>query len=472
MALQKKPPVVTIMGHVDHGKTTLLDFIRKTKLAAKEVGEITQSIGAYRISVNNQKITFIDTPGHEAFSKMRCRGAKIADLVILVVAANDGVMQQTKESIKIIQEANVPFIVAINKIDLPGVSVEQIKNQLSEAQVFVEGYGGSVVAVPISAKTGAGVDQLLEMILLTAELQDLKADPQGDFEAYVIESKADKFCGSLVDLVVQNGSIKKGDEIQIDGITAKVKMLRDEWGKVKETALPSDPVQVLGFSCLPKVGSKATAAGSVQSLSLEKEASVEKSSEENKKTLKIILKADVSGSLEAIFGCLPKEIEVVEKSSGEISQSDIMLAKTLGAEIYGFNVQTPAQVVKLAETEKVSVKSYRIIYDLLKDLEERLKTPPKDQKNYTVLGRAEILAIFEMKGEKIAGGRVIEGKINKNSTVIVERGGIELGRAKIVSLKEQKQDINSVVAPSEFGAILSGKLDFKEGDVLISVILE
>lgn len=462
MSLQKKPPVVTIMGHVDHGKTTLLDFIRKTKLASKEFGEITQSIGAYQISIGNQKITFIDTPGHKAFSQMRCRGAQAADLIVLVVAANDGVMQQTKESIEIIKEAKIPFIVAINKIDLPEASVEPIKKQLSESQVFVEGYGGDVVTVPISAKTGEGVDQLLEMILLTAELQDLKADPQGIFEACVIESRADKFCGPLIDLIVKNGSLKKGDSIQIDGTIAKVKMLRDEWGKIKEIALPSDPVQVLGFSCLPKAGTKA----------LEKEAPAEKNSEENKKTLKIILKADVLGSLEAIFGCLPKEIEVVEKSSGEITQSDIMLAKTLRAEIYGFNTPISTNIVKLAETEKVSVKSYRIIYDLLKDLEERLKAPAKDQKNYTVLGKAEILAIFEMKGEKIAGGRVLEGKINKNSPVVVEREGVELGRVKIVSLKEQKQDINEAAAPSEFGAILTGKLDFREGDMLLSVSLE
>ncbi len=226
MALQKKPPVVTIMGHVDHGKTTLLDFIRKTKLAAKEVGEITQTIGAYQIEFEDRKITFIDTPGHEVFREMRSRGARVADLVVLVVAANDGVMPQTKESIKIIQEAGVPFLVAINKIDLPDAMMEKIKTQLSEVEVFVEGYGGKIVALPISAKTGEGVDQLLEMILLTTDMEDLKADPEGNFEAFVIESKADKLCGSVVNLVIKNGSLKKGDEIDVDydGVSYKYKV--------------------------------------------------------------------------------------------------------------------------------------------------------------------------------------------------------------------------------------------------------
>ncbi len=213
MALQKKPPVVTIMGHVDHGKTSLLDYIRKTKLAAREAGEITQATSAYQIKVGEEKITFIDTPGHQAFSQMRSRGAKIADIVVLVVAANDGVMEQTKESIKIIKEADVPFLVAVNKIDLPEASIDKVKTQLAEAEVYVEGFGGNIVAVPISAKTGEGIDQLLEMILLTAELENLQADPQGDFEAFVIESKADKRCGSVVSLIVKNGTLNKGDGI-------------------------------------------------------------------------------------------------------------------------------------------------------------------------------------------------------------------------------------------------------------------
>jgi len=472
MALQKKPPVVTIMGHVDHGKTSLLDFIRKTKLVAKEVGEITQTINAYQIKVGEEKITFIDTPGHEAFSKMRLRGVQVANLVVLVVAANDGVMQQTKESLEIIKEANVPFLVAITKIDLPDASIEKVKTQLSEVGVFVEGYGGKVVTVPISVKTGEGVDQLLEMILLTVEMEDLKADPEGNFEACVIESKADKLCGPLVNLIINNGSLRKGDEILADGVWAKVKMLRDEWGKIKEIALPADPVQVLGFSGLPKVGSIVTGAGSPQeraSLGSQNEPGSKIEAEEG--VLKIILKADVSGSLEAISNSLPEKIFILEKSVGEITESDVLKAKTLNAEIFGFGLSLNSGVKKLAETEKVSIRTYRIIYDLLKELEEISSGKANLEKKRKILGKAQIVAIFEMKGDKIAGCRLEEGKINKSSLVLLKRGEEEIGETRITSFKEGKQDINEVTEGMEFGAVFSDKLDFQPGDMLISYSL-
>lgn len=470
MALQKKPPVVTIMGHVDHGKTSLLDFIRKTKLAAKEVGEITQTINAYQIKVGEEKITFIDTPGHEAFSKMRLRGAQVADLVVLVVAANDGVMQQTRESLEIIKEANVPFLVAITKVDLPDASIEKVKTQLSEVEVFVEGYGGKVVAVPISVKTGEGIDQLLEMILLTVELEDLKADPEGKFEACVIESKADKLCGPLVNLIINNGSLKKGDEILADGVGAKVKMLRDEWGKVKELALPADPVQVLGFSGLPKVGSIVTGIDNPQEAVAGKEGDQGNKVEAEEGVLKIILKADVSGSLEAISNSLPEKVCILEKSVGEITESDVLKAKTLNANIFGFGLSLNSGVKKLAETEKVEIRTYKIIYDLLKDLEEI--SSGKLEKKRKVLGKAQIVAIFEMKGDKIAGCRLLEGKINKNSPVLLKRGEEEIGETRITSLKEGKQDINEVTEGMEFGAVFGDKLDFQNGDVVISYSLE
>lgn len=470
MALQKKPPVVTIMGHVDHGKTSLLDFIRKTKLAAKEVGEITQTINAYQIKVGEEKITFIDTPGHEAFSKMRLRGAQVADLVVLVVAANDGVMQQTRESLEIIKEANVPFLVAITKVDLPDASIEKVKTQLSEVEVFVEGYGGKVVAVPISVKTGEGIDQLLEMILLTVELEDLKADPEGKFEACVIESKADKLCGPLVNLIINNGSLKKGDEILADGVGAKVKMLRDEWGKVKEVALPADPVQVLGFSGLPKVGSIVTGTDNPQEAVAGKEGDQGNKIEAEEGVIKIILKADVSGSLEAISNSLPEKVFILEKSVGEITESDVLKAKTLNANIFGFGLSLNSGVKKLAETEKVEIRTYKIIYDLLKDLEEI--SSGKLEKKRKVLGKAQIVAIFEMKGDKIAGCRLLEGKINKNSPVLLKRGEEEIGETRITSLKEGKQDINEVTEGMEFGVVFGDKLDFQNGDVLISYSLE
>jgi translation initiation factor IF-2 len=473
MAMQKKPPVVTIMGHVDHGKTTLLDYIRHSRLAAKEVGEITQAIGAYQIEFQGKKVTFIDTPGHAVFTQMRARGAKVADIVILVVAANDGVMPQTKESIRIIKEAGVPFIVAINKIDLPEASVDKVKGQLAENEVFVEGYGGDVVTVPISAKTGQGVDQLLEMIELTAEMATLQADPQASLEAIVIESKLDKFCGPVATLVVQSGTLKRGEEIRAGKVAGKVRMLKDEFGKAVKEALPADPALVLGFSELPPVGEVVVSAKETpEVVEEEKKAALtpEIRAEEGKK-LKIILKADVAGSLEAILNCLPAEVEVIDQGVGAITESDVLLAKTLGAQIYGFNLSLSASVKKLAQTEKVRIKTYQIVYDLLKELEERVLKLLEPTIDREILGQAEILATFEMKGEKIAGARVIEGKINKGFPVFIKKGD-QVIESKIVSLKQGKQDVNEVSAGEEFGVVLSGKVDFSEGDVISSYSLE
>jgi len=471
MAMQKKPPVVTIMGHVDHGKTTLLDFIRKTKLVAKEYGEITQAIGAYQIQVGGEKLTFIDTPGHEAFSKMRSWGAMVADLVVLVVAADDGVMPQTKESLQIIEEAKTPFLVAINKIDLPGVSLDKVKTQLAEAGVLVEGFGGKVVAVPISAKTGEGIDQLLEMILLTAEMTGLTADPEGQLEAVVIESKMDKFCGPVASLIVRNGTIKKGEVVSVGNVLAKVKMLKDEWGKSKEVAYPGDPVQVLGFSSLPEVGSLVTSAKDEipsQIKTVPRELSLGRQEPKEGK-IKIILKADVSGSLEAILGSLPKEVSVVEAGVGEITDSDVFLAKTVNADIYAFNLSLDSNLQKLAETENVEVKNFRLIYDLFKNIEERIMKPEIERK---ILGKAEIQAIFEMKGEKIAGCKVVEGRINRSLPVVLKREEKIISETKIISMRQQKQDISEAETGAEFGVVFAGEVDFRVGDVILSYSLE
>lgn len=472
MTSQKKPPVVTIMGHVDHGKTSLLDCIRKSKLAAAEFGEITQAIGAYQIEFQGQKITFIDTPGHEAFTKMRRRGAIASDLVVLVVAANDGVMPQTKESIRIIKEADIPFIVAVNKIDLPEASIEKVKGQLAENEVFVEGYGGNVVVVPLSAKTGQGVDHLLEMILLTAEVSGFSADPQAFLKATVIEAKIDKNCGVMASLIVKDGCLKEGDTVWVDGACSKIRMLRNDKGERITSALPSDPVLVLGLCQLPEAGAQVSSQLNLDTrVKLAKEVKVGLPQEEKPK-LKIVLKADVGGSLEAILGCLPEEVLVMEKAVGEIRESDVLLARSLGAEIYGFNLSVSSSVEKLAAAEKVKIKVFRIIYDLLKEIEKRvlkLLSPDIDRK---VHGRAEIRQVFEMKGERIAGCLVIEGKINKTFPVMVKRGETILSDTKIVSLKDQKQDINEVLAGAEFGAILAQKLDFQPGDVVVSYSLE
>ena len=467
--MQKKPPVVTIMGHVDHGKTTLLDYIRKSRVASGEAGEITQAIGAYQIEITGQKITFIDTPGHEAFSKMRQRGVSVSDVVVLVVAANDGVMPQTKECIQIIKEANVPFIVAINKIDLPEASADKVKSQLAENEVFVEGYGGNVVSILVSAKTGQGIDQLLEMILLTAEMADLKADSDSPLFATVIEAKFDKLCGSTATLVIQNGQIKTGDEIWIEDSCSKARMLKNYLGQTITQALPGDPVLVLGFNSLPAVGSQIKSCSFKTENILENSATLK---QEDTPKIKIILKTDVLGSLEAILSCLPSEVEVLEKATGEIKESDVMLAKVFQADIYGFNLSVSSSVEKLAQAEKVKIRTYKIIYDLLQHIEKRVLKLLSPDIDRNILGKAEILQIFEMKGQKIAGCRVVEGKINKNFLVSIKRGEEILSDTKIISLKEQKQDINEAVLGMEFGAVLNQKLDFLPGDVLLSYSLE
>jgi translation initiation factor IF-2 len=471
MALQKKPPVVAILGHVDHGKTTLLDFIRKTKLAAKEFGEITQAIGAYQIEFKGEKITFIDTPGHAAFTKMRSRGARVADVAVLVIAATDGVMPQTKESIKIIKEAKIPVVVALNKVDLPEASVDKVKGQLAENEVFVEGYGGNVVAVPLSAKTGQGVDQLLEMILLTAEIEELKADPEGELEAEVIEAKADKFCGPVASVIIKNGTLKKGDRLVADGVTAKVKLLKDEWGKAVEAALPADPVQILGFSPLPAVGAVACRLGETPRAAMP-EAAKAALPEKPEGKLRIILKADVAGSLEAILGCLPTEVQVIESGVGEATESNVLLAKTFGAEVYTFNLSLRGGVAKLAETEGVKIKDFKIIYELLENLEKRILKILEPTIDRKILGKAEVIAVFDIRGEKIAGARVLEGKINRGWPVVIQRDNKIVAETKIVSLKQQKQDINEAVVGIEFGVIFAGKVDFAVGDVILSFSLE
>ena len=460
---------MTIMGHVDHGKTSLLDFIRKTHVASHEAGEITQAMGAYQVEEKGQKITFIDTPGHEAFTQMRQRGVLVSDLVVLVVAANDGVKPQTKESIKIIKEAKVPFLVAINKIDLKEASVDMVKAQLAENEVLVEGYGGDVVTVGVSAKTGEGIDQLLEMIILSAEMANLQADPQAVLQAVVIESKLDKLCGPVATLIIQNGQLKKNDQFWVGEVACKAKMLKDFRGQAIETAFPGDPVLVLGFCGLAPIGAQIALAPQAENPEPKVNLKTEK---EDKPKLKIILKTDSFGSLEAILGCLSDDVEIMEKGVGEIKESDVLLAKTLKAEIYGFNLNLSSSIEKLAQTEKVKIRTFRIIYDLLLEIEKRvlkLLSPDIDRK---ILGKAEILQIFEMKGEKIAGCRVSEGKINKTFPASIKRGEEILSDVKIVSLKEQKQDINEATTGTEFGAVFLQKVDFLPGDMVISYSLE
>ena len=470
--LQVRPPVVTIMGHVDHGKTSILDRIRKSNLAAKEAGQITQAIGAYQATHKGKKITFIDTPGHEAFKKMRSRGANAADIAVLVVAGNDGVMPQTKESIKIIKEAEATHLVAVNKMDLPDVSIDKIKGQLAENEVFVEGYGGDVVVVPVSAKTGEGIDQLIEMILLTAEIMELKGDPEGTFEGIVIESKKDRFKGVVATVLVKNGTLRLGDNIFADGVGGKVKSMIDSFGQpVKETEL-SQPVELMGWEGLPAVGAKVVMAGgdvSYQSSAVSPQLPVNNQlTEGEEKKIKIVLKADTQGSLEAILAALPDEIMVLDKGVGEVTDSDVQLAKTFGGQVVTFNLRVSGSITKLAQTEKIKIKTYDIIYKLLKDLEElalRAMDPLVDKE---ITGKANIVAEFEIRGEKVAGAKVFSGTLNKADRVILQRDEKIIQEGTIKSMRHGKEEITQAPAGTELGVVFNGKFDFKQGDVIIT----
>jgi len=467
--LQPKPPVVTILGHVDHGKTTLLDKIRQSNLAAREFGQITQAIGAYQTFWKGKPITFLDTPGHEAFSNLRSRGAAVADLAVLVVAADDGVMPQTKESIKIIKETGIPFLVAINKIDLPGVSPEKIKAQLAENQVFVEGYGGEIVAVPISAKTGQGVDQLLEMILLVAEMEELKGDPEGEFKGIIIESKKDSFCGPLATVLVKNGSLKVDDFLVCEGVKGKVKSMRDDQGKNLQVAQISQPVQVLGFEEVPPVGALVF-RGEPSSLSspfTKKEIKIKEELGDNQK-LKVIIKADSLGSLEAIVGILPSQVQIILKDVGDICESDILLAKTFGAPIFGFNIKVSSSIAKIADNEAIEIKNYKIIYDLLEDIKNRILHLTDPMAGRKIIGKAQILAIFTIKGEKIAGAKVVEGEIVKGDKICIMRGKEIIGESTIKSMKHEKEEIEKAVLGMEFGITFNLPVDFQKEDSIIS----
>jgi len=470
--LQTRPPVVVVMGHVDHGKTSLLDRIRQTKVVTKEAGQITQAIGAYQVIWKDKKITFLDTPGHEAFIKMRARGAMVADIAVLVVAADDGVMPQTKESIKIIKEAGLPFIVAINKIDLTGVSIDKIKRQLAENEVFAEGYGGQVVVVPISAKTGQGVEQLLEMILLTVELEELKADPEGNFEGVVIESKKDKFKGDLATILVKNGILKVGEEIITGNIKAKVKSLTGDLGQALKEALPGQPVEILGWEGPPLIGAVVKGGGQGnQAESAVAQAqkvfkAVEIKPEEQK--IKIIFRADSAGSLEAILNSLPDNVQVLLSGTGEICESDVLLAKTFSALIIGFNIKVSGQITKLAQTEKIKIRTYGIIYDLFRELEEIILNFMDPLFHREVVGKAEVIAEFDIKRERVAGVKVISGKITKTDKICLLRGKEIFTETRIRSMRHGKEEITQAVTGTDFGIIFNSSVKFQKGDVLVA----
>ena len=444
---QTRPPIVVILGHVDHGKTSLLDALRKTDVAAREIGGITQSTQAFQVS----NITFIDTPGHAAFSAMRARGGKIADLAILVISAVDGVMPQTQESIATIKAAGIPLIVAINKMDLPGASVDTVKSQLVESEVLVEGFGGDVPAVPVSAKTGAGLPDLLEIIHLVSSLNPPQADPDGRLECVVLESYLDARRGPLATVIVKNGTLRVGQELFLDKLVGKAKAL------TPPIAPPSTPVEILGLTSVVPVGSILSSIIKHQDLT----SSVQRSPSTETK-INLILKADTLGSLEAVLASLPAEVEIVFSGTGDITESDVLMAQSIGARLFGFGVKIPGSVAKLAETEKMAIQNFNIIYELL-DAVEKLVHP---QETETITGRAKVLAEFKIDAARVAGCKCTEGEILKANSI---RIGDKLTRIK--SLKIGKAEVEKVKINQEFGIVFSPPVDFRIGDIIIAVTI-
>lgn len=488
--LVERPPVVTVMGHVDHGKTTLLDTIRNTDVAAKEKGGITQHIGAYKIKLDSGKeITFLDTPGHEAFTTLRARGSKVADIAVLVVAADDGVRPQTIEAINHAKSAGLPIIVAINKIDKPGADPERVKRELSQYELIPEEWGGDTIMVPISAKTGENVEELLENILLVAEILELKANPEKPAIGTVIESKLDPKRGPVATVLVQNGTLKRGDYF-VAGLTwGKVRAMFDDRGNQVKEATPGTPVEILGFQDVPQAGDRFVVMKSEREARqlaeqrkqkyeeelLAKKAKLRLENLEGAKEVNIILKADVQGSLEAIIKTLEElsdkfedvSINIVHAGLGAITEGDVMLASASNAIVIGFNVRPDSAARKASEEEGVEIKTYGIIYDIIDELEKALKGMLEPTTREEILGSAEVKAIFRVKGVgTVAGCLVIDGVIRRNAKARLVRDGVVIYDGEVSSLKRYKEDVKEVTKGYECGLTLKDFNDIKPGDII------
>ena len=462
--MQIRPPIVTVLGHVDHGKTTLLDKIRTTNVAGKEAGGITQGIGASVVTTKEgKKITFIDTPGHAAFSKMRSRGASACDIAILVVDASDGVKPQTLEALQLIKEAGMPFIVAITKIDLPAADIEGVLSQLEKEGVLFEGRGGNTPYLGISAKTGEGITELLEMVALVSEVSEIKGDAKSPLLAVVIETSKEKG-GLTVSLVVRDGTLKVGDTLYAERSECKIRALFDYQGKGVKEILPGEPGQVLGFSVVPDVGSIISTDKSLIKESIKIGTKKDQFKKIKEDELPVILKAKNVGALEALESSLPPKIIVVDSSVGEVLESDILLAKSTNARVFAYDAGISNSVLKLAEAEKVKTYKFQIIYELIDKLQEILAGGKEE-----ILGKAEIIASFPFNDKKVAGCKVTNGKIVKTANLYLEKSGKEAGRIKIISLKKGKQEVIEVKPGEEFGILFEPQLDFAIGDVIVSV---
>ena len=493
--LAPRPPVVTVMGHVDHGKTSILDAIRETNVTEREAGGITQHIGAYQVDLDGHKITFVDTPGHEAFTAMRARGATVTDIAVLVVAADDGVMPQTLEAMDHARAANVPIIVAINKTDLPNANPERVKQQLAEREVVIEEYGGDVIAVPVSAKTKEGIKDLLEHINLVAEVAELKANPDRPAEGTIIESELDPTRGPMATAIVRTGTLKLGDAVVAGDAWGRIKAMFDERGERLESAGPSAPAKLMGLSGVPAAGDTmivvederaardmVEAREREQSAVAQRGATLESLSSDvaagKAAELNIVLKADVHGSLEALQQALENlnsdraRVRIIHTATGKVSESDVMLARASGGIVIGFNVRVEPGATKVAESEGVDIRRYNIIYRVTEDIEKALQGLMEPIRTEVTDGRAEVRAVFKMRGGRAAGCMVTEGTIRRNAEVRVWRGEEELHRSRVSSLRRFKDDVREVQAGVECGIGVEGVSDFQEGDVLVAFHIE
>ena len=490
--LMIRPPVVTILGHVDHGKTSLLDYIKNSKVADGEAGGITQHIGAYQVESNGNPITFLDTPGHAAFTAIRARGARVTDIAVLVVAADDGIMPQTLEAINHAKAAEVPIVVAINKMDLPGADPERVKRQLSEQELLVEDWGGDIISVDVSATTGDGVDNLLESLLLVAEIGELKANPNKPANGVVIEAKLDRKRGPNTTVLIQDGTLNVGDFIVAGSAYGRVKAMNNDQGKPVQSVLPGYPAEVLGFGSVPEAGdqlsvalneregrSMAEAAGkaqfsqAAQGRALTLEEVVNQIDSDEIKELNLVVKADVQGSVEAVRGALEglvdedAKVRVLHTGSGAVTESDILLASASEAIVISFSIGSEPSAEKLADRMGVEIRHYNIIYQLIDDVEKALHGMLDPVYTEVIVGRAEVREIFEgRRGTQIAGCRVTEGRMVRNGDVRVVRDRQIVQDGVITSLRHFREEVNEMNAGTECGIILQGFNDYQEGDVL------
>ena len=491
-SLEIRPPVVTILGHVDHGKTSLLDSIRNAHVADREVGGITQHIGAYQVDYNGQKITFLDTPGHEAFTSIRSRGARVTDIAILVVAADDGIMPQTEEAIDHARAAEVPIVVAINKMDLPGADPERVKRQLSQHNLLVEDWGGDIISVPVSARTGEGLDDLLENILILSEISELKANPNRPASGVVIEAKLDRKRGPTATVLIQSGTLGVGDHVIAGTAWGRVKAIANDRGRAIEGAVPGAPTELLGFGSLPEAGDimtvvpnertaralahereRAKSAQHSQVRALTLEEVVKQIDAGDIKELNLVLKADVQGSVEAVRQSLERltdaeaRVRILHAGSGNVTESDVLLASASDAIIVGFSVGDEIGVERVAERMGVEVRHYDIIYQMIDDISQALHGMLEPSFTDVIIGEAEVREIFpSRRNVKIAGCRVIDGRILRGSAIRVLREGELLEETSIASLRHFRDEVNEITNGMDCGILLDGFNDFEIGDVL------